>query len=50
VPNNDIHQVKGFGLGLAYIQRMIDLHLGEIRLISKQGIGTTFIITLPYVK
>lgn len=49
VPTNDVHQVKGFGLGLAYIKRMIMLHHGEIKLISKKGSGTTFIISLPYV-
>ena len=49
VPTGDIHDVKGFGLGLAYVQKIIQMHDGNIELQSKKGEGTTFTITLPYV-
>ena len=49
VPSNNLHNVKGFGLGLAYIKTIIELHRGEIKLESEKQIGTTFTITIPYV-
>jgi two-component system phosphate regulon sensor histidine kinase PhoR len=49
IPTGDLHDVKGFGLGLAYIKKIIELHSGKIEVISEGGKGTTFIISLPYV-
>jgi len=49
VPTGDVHDVKGFGLGLAYVHKIIQMHGGTIGLQSKKGEGTTFTITLPYV-
>lgn len=48
VPSGNTHDVKGFGLGLAYVQKIITLHGGSISLQSEKEIGTTFIISLPY--
>lgn len=40
-------QVDGWGLGLAYVKKVVGLHHGELRLLSKLGEGTTFTVMLP---
>jgi two-component system phosphate regulon sensor histidine kinase PhoR len=48
VPTGNLHNVKGFGLGLYYVKLIIDSHRGKIDVKSKQGEGTTFTVFLPY--
>ena len=48
VPTGDIHNVKGFGLGLNFVKRIIDAHNGKIRVNSLPGIGTEFRLFIPH--
>lgn len=50
VSTGNRHDVKGFGLGLAYVHKIIKDHKGDIRAESELNEGSTFIITIPLIK
>ena len=47
VETGNVHNTKGYGLGLSYVKLIMDLHKGKVSFNSTEGQGSTFILTLP---
>jgi len=47
VEAGNVHNIKGFGLGLSYVKKIIDIYKGKIEVKSKLNKGTTFTVRLP---
>lgn len=46
----NVHNVKGFGLGMSYVKTVVDAHKGKIKVDSTLGKGTSFIVEMPLAK
>ena len=49
VPSGNVHDIKGFGLGLHYVKRILQMHRGDIEVESELGKGSTFRLHIPTI-
>lgn len=48
IPTGNVHDVKGFGLGLSYVKAIVDAHHGIVEVDSKPGVGSEFRLFFPF--
>ncbi|PZU89457.1 MAG: hypothetical protein DI529_04525 [Chryseobacterium sp.] len=47
IPNDDIHDVKGYGVGLSYVKNAMRIHHGSVEVKNNQPSGTSFVLKFP---
>ncbi len=50
IPTGNIHNIKGFGLGLNYVKNIVDSHKWKIHVESKVNMGSQFVISIPVIQ
>jgi len=49
LPSGNVHNIKGFGLGLSYIKAILEANGGNIKVHSEPGKGSRFVVFIPFL-